>query len=121
MTVRLNDLLLQLDKLKTENNSLIQNARKSLGAQIVAQILTVPFEGIGTLGELLQRYFGNIISNELLQAADNFMRRVWAVKKEAQYITDQLNIVLAQLEKAAKELENAKERLEECEKNKEPR
>jgi hypothetical protein len=72
LSEKFNDLLLRLDKLKEENNRLIQSAQKSLGAQIVAYILTLPLEKFDALSELLQRYFGNIISNKLMQAHKRF-------------------------------------------------
>lgn len=119
LSERFNDLLLKLNELREEHNRLIENARKALGAQIVSYILTLPFERLGFLSELLRRYFGNIINNELLQAADNFMQQVWAIKQKIQYLKDQRDIVFAQLERAAKELEKAKKKLEECESNEE--
>lgn len=119
LSEKFNDLLLQLDKLEQENNKLIMSAQKSLGAQIVAYILTLPFEKFDVLNELLQRYFGNIISNRLLQAAENFMKQVWEIKQKAQYIRDQMGITFIQLQRAAKDLEKSKERLEKCEKDKE--
>lgn len=119
LSKRFNDLLLKLNELREEHNRLIENARKALGAQIVSYILTLPFERLGFLSELLRRYFGNIINSELLQAADNFMQQVWAIKQKIQYLKDQRDIVFAQLERAAKELEEAKKKLEECESNEE--
>ena len=117
LSKKFNDLLLRLDELKEEHNKLLENTRKSLGAQAVAYILTLPFDRIGHLTELLRRYFGNIISNKLLEAATNFMRQVLSVKQRIQYTKDQIALVLAQLEKAAEELEQTKKKLEECEDN----
>lgn len=108
LTERFNSLLLRLDKLKEENNRLIQSAQKSLGARLVTYILTLPFDRLGVLGDLLQRYFDSVISSELIQGADNFMRQVWAVKQKAQYVLDQIAITRAMLEIEAKELEEAK-------------
>lgn len=116
---KFNDLLLELDRLERENNELIKNAQIALGAEIVAYILTLPFSKLGTLNELLRRYFGNMISNELLQGADRFMRQIWAVKEKAKYILDQIAIARSMLENAAKKLENSKRKLEECKKNEE--
>lgn len=118
LTERFHDLLLQLNELREKNNALIKDAQKSLGVRVVAYILTLPFDRLGFLGDLLQRYFDNIISNELIEAAENFMEQVWAIKQKIQYTRDQRDIVLSQLERTAKELEDAKKRLEECEKNK---
>lgn len=117
LSERFNDLLLRLQELIDEGKRLVANAQKSLGGEVVSYILTLPFERLGVLSELLRRYFGNIINNELLQAADNFMKQFWAVKQRAQYVKDQRDIVFARLERAAKELEEAKKRLEECEKS----
>ncbi len=111
---KFNDLLLQLDKLEQENNRLILSAQKSLGAQIVAYILTLPFEKFDVLSEFLQRYFGNIISDRLLDAADDFMRQVWAIKQKVQYVRDQRDMAFIQLQRAAKDLEKVKERLKKC-------
>ncbi|MFP4097878.1 MAG: phage minor head protein [Alphaproteobacteria bacterium] len=86
LTERFNDLLLRLQELIDEGNALIASAQKSLGARIVTFILTLPFDRLGFLGELLQRYFENIISSELIEGAENFMRDYWAVKQKAQYI-----------------------------------
>ncbi len=118
LSLKFNDLLLKLDQLGQENNSLIKDAQIALGFEIVAYILTLPFDRLGVLSELLRRYFGNMISNELLQGADRFMRQVWAVKQKALYFKDQRNIVLIRLEQAAKELKEVKQRLEECENEK---
>lgn len=117
LSERLNDLLLRLDKLIEQNNQLVANAQKSLGVRIVSYILTLPFDRLGFLGELLQRYFESIISAELIDAAENFMRQLWATKQKAQHVRDQIQIVFSQLEHAAKELEGAEKRLEECQKN----
>lgn len=121
LSERFNDLLLRLDTLIEKHKRLIKNAQKSLGAQVVAYIVTLPFDRVGVMGELLQRHFGNIISDRLLQTANSFMRQVGAVKQETQYVRDQRDMVFAQLERAAKELENAKKRLAKCKKNKEER
>src|SRR5690606_15701787 len=118
LTEIFNSLLLRLDKLKEENNRLIQSAQKSLGARLVTYILTLPFDRLGVVGDLLQRYFESVISSELIQGADNFMRQVCAVKQKAQYALDQIAITRAMLEIAAKELEESKKRLEDCEKRK---
>lgn len=117
LSERFNDLLLRLQELIDEGKRLVANAQKSLGGQVVSYILTLPFERLGVLSELLHRYFGNIISNELLQGADSFMRQFWAMKQKAQYVKDQRDIVFAQLERAAQEIEEAKKKLEECEKS----
>lgn len=117
LSERFNNLLLQLNEFREKNNALIRNARKSLGTRIVTYILTLPLEKLGILGDLLQRYFDSTISSELIKSADNFMRQVWAVRQKTQYLQDQISIVRSMLEKAAKELETAKEKLEECKEN----
>lgn len=114
---RLNDQLLKLKKLFEENNQLLKNAREALGSQVVAYILTLPFNRLELLSELLRRYFANIISSEFLEAADHFMRQFWAGKQKVKNTRDQRDIVLAQLERAAQKLKEAKERLEKCEKS----
>lgn len=118
LSEKFNDLLLHLKELIDEGKELVANAQKSLGSQAIAYILTLPLEQLGVLSELLREYFGNIISDELLKAADSFMKEFWAVKQKAEYIKGQRDIVLAQLERASKEMEEAKKRLEECEKGK---
>ena len=118
LTERFNSLLLYLQKLVDEGKGLVLSAQKSLGVQTVSYILTLPFERLDVLSELLRRYFGNIISNESLKAAEHFMKQFWAVKQKAQHVKDQRDIVLAQLEQTAKKLEETKKRLEECEKSK---
>ncbi len=45
------------------------------------------------------------------------MQQVWAIKQKIQYFKNQRNIVFAQLEREAQELEDAQKILEECEKN----
>ena len=117
LSERFNDLLLRLQVLIDEGKKLIANAQKNLGAQVVAYILTLPFERPGALSELLREYFGNIISNEFLKAADSFMGEFWAVKQKAQHVKDQRDMVFVQLERAEKELRVAKKGLEECEKH----
>jgi len=117
LSKRFNDLLLRLNDLREEHNQLIKNAQRALGAQIANYILTLPFERLGFLSELLRRYFGNIISNELLEAADSFMREIWAIKQKIQYLKDQRDIVFVQLQRAAKKLEEAQKNLEQCKKN----
>lgn len=117
LTEKLHDLLLQLNELREKNNALIKDAQKSLGVRAVAHILTLPLDKLGFLGDLLQRYFDNIISDELIEAAENFMEHVWAVKQKIQYTKDQRDITLSQLERAAKELEETKERWGNCEKS----
>ncbi|MEZ5918639.1 MAG: peptidoglycan-binding protein [Alphaproteobacteria bacterium] len=114
LTERFHDLLLQLNELRQEHNSLLESTKKALGAQIVSYILTLPFERLDALNELLRRYFGNIINNRLLEVADSFMQQLWGIKQKIQYFKDQRNLVLAQLERATKELEEAKKKLEEC-------
>lgn len=111
----MNDLLLQTNELRENNNELIRNARISLGARIVTYILGLPFDRLGVLGDLLQRYFDNVISKELINGAKNFMQRVWAVRQKIQYMMDQIVVVRIALERAAKELEIARKELEECE------
>ncbi len=115
LSERFNDLLLHLQELIDEGNALIASAQKNLGARIVTFILTLPFDRLGFLGDLLQRYFENIISSELIKGAENFMRDYWVVKQKAQYIRDQRDIVFAQLQRAAKELKEAQEKLKKCE------
>jgi hypothetical protein len=117
LTKKFNDLLLRLQELIDENNRLLENAKKSLGVQVVAYILTLPFDRIGILSELLRRYFGNIISSELLEAADHFVRQMWAIKQEVEYTKGQAGIVFAQLETAAKELEETRKKLDSCRKH----
>ncbi|MAF97319.1 MAG: hypothetical protein CMH26_01630 [Micavibrio sp.] len=85
-----------------------------MGARIVTFILTLPFDRLGFLGELLQRYFEGIISNELIGNAEDFMRQYWIVKQKAEYIMGQRDIVFAQLQRAAEELEEAEQRFKEC-------
>ena len=121
LSERFNDLLLRLQELIDENNKLVANAQKSLGARVVTYILTLPFDRLGILGDLLQRYFESIISNELIEGAKNFMQQLWAVRQKVQYVRDQRDIVFSQLKRAAQELKDAEERLKECEENKEKR
>ncbi len=117
LSEKINDLLLRLEELRNENNSIVKKAQKNIGSQIVAFILTLPFDRIGVLGELLRKYFGNVISNELLQAADEFMRRLQVVKEKIQYTKDQITMTFALLERSAEELETSKTNLEECKRN----
>lgn len=117
LSEKFNDLLLRLDKLVEENNQLIKNTQKSLGVTLVAYLLTLPFDKLGVLGDLLQRYFQSIISKELIEAAKKFMQQLWATKQKIQYTKDQTAIVFIQLENASKELEKIKENLKACEEN----
>jgi septal ring factor EnvC (AmiA/AmiB activator) len=112
---KLNNLLLHLDKLIKKNDELVKNAQKSLGTRIVAHMLTLPFNRLGILGDLLQQYFEGIISTELIKSAENFMQELWVIKQEIENTKDQISIVFAELEKAAKDIEKEKERLKECE------
>lgn len=86
-------MLLRLNELREEHNNLVQNAQKSLGLRIVVYILTLPFDRLGTLGNLLQRYFDNMISDELIEGAENFMSQIWAVKQKIRYTQDQTSVV----------------------------
>lgn len=117
LSKRFNDLLLQLNELREKHNQLLANARRALGAQIVSFLLTIPFERLGFLSELLRRYFGNIINEQLLEAADNFMQQIWPIRRKIEYIQGQRDIVFAQLQRAAQELEDAQDRLQKCERD----
>lgn len=68
----------------------------------------IPYEKTGITG---------VPDAEMFTALKNFMRKLWAIKQQIQYTRDQAAIVFSQLEKAAKELEIEKNKLEECEKN----
>lgn len=116
---QLNDLLLKIDALKDEANSLLQKARISIGTQAVSQLLSFPLDRIGFIGEAIREYFGNVFNNASMEAADKFMQEYHAVREKIKYYKNQYDIVFAQLQKAAKELELAKKKLEECEGTKE--
>jgi hypothetical protein len=112
----LHDLLIKLDKLIEENNQLVKNAMVSLGARAVSHILTLPFERMGAIGEVLHRYFEGVLSNELVKSAENFMSNVWLIKDKVKYVSDQVRITQIRLSRAAYELEKTKEGLGRCKK-----
>ena len=114
LSERLNDLLLKIYSLREKHRSLIEDASVTLGAQIVAYLLTAPIERAGLLVDMLQRYFGGTISDKLLRQADLFVRQAAAVTKKMKNGINQYKVVRSMLDKAAQELENALERLEAC-------
>ena len=105
LSERLNDLLLKIYSLREKHRSLIEDASVTLGAQIVAYLLTAPIERAGLLVDMLQRYFGGTISDKLLRQADLFVRQAAAVKEKNENGINQYKVVRSMLDKAAQELE----------------
>lgn len=87
---------------------------KILGTNMATFIITIPINRLGFLAEILRRYFGNIISGELLEAADRLAKERGALIRKAEYKMDQLKIVMAQLKQATQKLNETKEALDEC-------
>lgn len=85
-----------------------------LGTNIATFIITLPIHRLSFLVELLRRYFGNIISNELLEAADQLAKERSVLIQKAEHKMDQLKIVVAQLKRAEQKLEKAEQALAEC-------
>lgn len=119
LSEKFNDLLIRLQKLVDEINSLVAAGQMSMGSQVIAFLLTLPLKRVDDLFQLLQRYFGMNVSDELLQGADSFLRQYWAARQEARYVRDQRDIVFAQLIRKAKELDETQNRLKDCEEKRE--
>lgn len=114
---KLNDLLLQLQAQIEAHNTLVQNARKVLGGRAVAFIIGLPLNRLGILGELLQRFFENAISDKLIETAKIFMQQQSAARQKIQYTREQFALIFSELEKAGSDLELARKILEACERN----
>ena len=112
---RLHDLMLELDRLIAQDDTVISKAQTNIGLQgLLPWILTIPIGEIGHIAELLRRYFGITITGDLAKAAEESRRQRRTIRQRVEHIKDQIAIILAQLRKAAKELEKAKDKLREC-------
>ncbi len=107
-------MLLRLHETRKEYSALVGNARRSLGGRIVTYILSLPFNKLGFLGNLLQRYFDNFISNELIEGAKNFMRQAHIKREEIEKIQKQVYASFLKLEKENKTLKELEDKLNEC-------
>ena len=108
------NFLAELQKLKEKKDINFQKMKEILGINIATFIIGLPIADLAFIVELLIRYFGQIISNELLEAADALAKEREVIYKEIEYKLDQLRVVLTELEKVAQEFEKAQKALEEC-------
>jgi peptidoglycan hydrolase-like protein with peptidoglycan-binding domain len=105
-------LLEEIGELREKLKELGEKMIEILGINMSAFIITIPINKLDFLAELLRRYFGNIISSELLETADRLAKERGARIREAEHKMDQLKIVMAQFKQSAQILDRAKATLE---------
>ncbi len=103
-----------LRKLTDKRDQIVQKMNETLGTEIASFIFGFPFARTDFIFELLQRHFNNIISDELLKAADRLAKERGAILKKIDYTRDQLNIVMIALLNSKAKLEKAQQELKIC-------
>lgn len=104
----------ELKELVEENNRIVKEMQQALGFNMATFIIEPPIKNIPILGELLRNYFANFISDEIMEMADRLAKERAVIYRKIEYKKKQLQAVLAQLKKAYKELEKAKEAFDTC-------
>ncbi len=114
LEIRKEKLLEELRELREKLKEIGERMTQALGANIAAFVITIPLDRLGFLAEILRRYFGSIISNELLKNASRLAKERGALIQKAEYKMDQLKTVIEELKRTIQKVEAAKQALEEC-------
>ena len=107
-------LIEKLKKLIQENNDLVGEMQQTLGTRIASVVVSVPLDRLGFIGDILGRYFDNMIGKELIDKAKTYGERLAVVRKNIYYTRDQLRLAMAITTQAKETLDRAQTALERC-------